>query len=259
MSYSETLLPVIRRVRDIVLPHFGNVTKLDHKDESSGSAVTDFDIAVEAFLKKEFSKLYPEIAFVGEENGGDRSAERFFLVDPIDGTSNFVRGLPFCTTMVALIEKGEVVFSAIYNFVTDTMYSAEKGKGAYKDGKPIHVSNRPLRHSFFVWETHLSVKNNAEILAKLEKKSCSFKVTAAGYEFAMIAEGRIDGRVAFDPYGQDYDFAPGTLLVKEAGGVVANIGKTTYDYRNLEFIAANPVVFKDLTEGPEALFPIQNT
>ena len=161
--------------------------------------------------------------------------------------------------MVALIEKGEVVFSAIYNFVTDTMYSAEKGKGAYKDGKPIHVSNRPLRHSFFVWETHLSVKNNAEILAKLEKKSCSFKVTAAGYEFAMIAEGRIDGRVAFDPYGQDYDFAPGTLLVKEAGGVVANIGKTTYDYRNVEFIAANPVVFKDLTEGPEALFPIQNT
>ncbi len=256
MSYSDSLLPVIRQVRKIVLPSYGNIAVTAFKDASFASAVTEKDVAVEAFLRTGFAKLYPDISFVGEENGGDRSKERFFLVDPIDATGNFVRGLPFCTTMVALIEKGEVIFSAIYDFVTDTMYSAEKGKGAKKNGAPITVSNRTLQKATLGWETHLSVPAHMATVAKLEAQCCLFKVTASGYEFAMIAEGRLDGRVTFDPYGKDYDFAPCALLVKEAGGVVANIGKTTYDYRNVNFIATNPVIFKELTEGADALFPI---
>lgn len=256
MSYSETLLPAIRRVRDIVLPSYGNVSSARFKDASFASVVTDLDIAVEKFLKQEFAKLYPDISFVGEENGGDRTAERFFLVDPIDGTANFVRGLPFCTTMVALIEKGEVVFSAIYDFVTDTMYNAEKGRGSRKNGTSIFVSSRSLESAFLAWETHLYIPENAKIIMELERKSCLIKAIASGYEYAMVAEGKLDGRVTFDPYGNDYDFAPCALLVKEAGGVVANTGKTTYDYRNVNFIAANPNVFKRLTEGADALFPI---
>lgn len=63
----------------------------------------------------------------------------------------------------------------------------------------------------------------------------------------MVAAGKVDGRVTFEPYGNDYDFAPGSLLVEEAGGVVRNLGSDTYDYRNTDFIAANPIIYKELT------------
>jgi len=74
----------------------------------------------------------------------------------------------------------------------------------------------------------------------------------------MIASGKIDGRVTVGGWGFDYDFAPGSLLVEEAGGIVANVGKTSYDYRGRDFLAVNPHVYKDLTEGESAVFPIQN-
>ena len=79
---------------------------------------------------------------------------------------------------------------------------------------------------------------------------------SAGFEYAMVASGKLDARISLDPYGKIWDFAPGSLLVAEAGGVVANIGSKGYDYRNFNFIAANPVIYKELTEGKNPLFPI---
>ena len=89
------------------------------------------------------------------------------------------------------------------------------------------------------------------------KKLCSpLKFMCAGHEFAMVASGKLEGRIMYDPYGFDYDFAPGSLLVSEAGGVVTNIGSDKYDYRNLNSIAANPKLHQALTEGEGALFPL---
>ena len=73
----------------------------------------------------------------------------------------------------------------------------------------------------------------------------------------LVATGKIEGRVNFDPWGKDYDYAAGSLLVQEAGGIVANLGKRTYDYRNYDYIAASPTMYKVLTEGPDAIFPIE--
>jgi fructose-1,6-bisphosphatase/inositol monophosphatase family enzyme len=72
----------------------------------------------------------------------------------------------------------------------------------------------------------------------------------------MVASGKLDGRLALDPWGQDWDFAPGSLLVTEAGGIATNLGKNTYDYRNHNYIIANPLVHEELTVGPRALFPV---
>src|SRR3989344_4151975 len=149
--HSNTILPIVRRVRKILLPYYGKVESRDKQSGATEDLVTELDTQIEHFLKNEFVKIYPDIPFVGEEYGGNRDSERFWLVDPIDGTSYFVRGLPFCTTMVALIEKVEVVFSVIYDFVNDIMYSAEKGAGAFANGKPIHVSDRSLRQSRVAW------------------------------------------------------------------------------------------------------------
>jgi fructose-1,6-bisphosphatase/inositol monophosphatase family enzyme len=79
---------------------------------------------------------------------------------------------------------------------------------------------------------------------------------SAGYEFVLVATGKLEGRICVDAFGKDYDFAPGSLLVSEAGGIVANIGSTTYDYRNTNLIAGNKALFDDLTQGTDAIFPI---
>lgn len=79
---------------------------------------------------------------------------------------------------------------------------------------------------------------------------------SAGHELALVASGKLEARVTCDPFGKAWDYAPGALLVSEAGGIVANIGKRTYDYRNCDFIAASPNVYRALAEGPEAVFPI---
>lgn len=139
--------------------------------------------------------------------------------------------------------------------VGDVMYHAVRGRGAYRNGKPIHVSSRPLKGSYMGWETYIDKPENLKTHLALSSTSSFFKSICAGMEFAMVAMGKLEGRVCFDPYGKDYDFAPGSLLVSEAGGIVANIGSSDYDYTDLNFIAANPVVYKELTEGPEALFP----
>ncbi len=148
--------------------------------------------------------------------------------------------------MIALIERGEVVFSAIYDFVRDEMYFAEKGQGAWKDDVRLHVSNRALADSYIAWETHTGKPENAKQMIELLKRCVHIKTISGGWEFAQIASGKLDGRVMFDPWGGDYDYAPCSLLVSEAGGIVANLGSDKYDYRNTNFIAANPVVYPEL-------------
>lgn len=255
-NLSETVLPIIKKTRDITFPHFGQAEVLAMKSSNPHDAVTKLDREVEVFLREELNKIYPDIGFVGEEFGGDRDSGKFWIADPIDGTALYIKGIPFCTTMLALIENGQVIFSVIYDFVNDIMYHAERGKGAYKDGVWIHVSNREAKDAYLGWESHLDKPENMKILLELRKLGGLMKLMCCGAEYAMIAEGKLEGRVTFDPWGKDYDYAPGSLLVQEAGGIVANHGSKTYDYRNYNFIAANPSLYKKLTEGPDALFPL---
>jgi fructose-1,6-bisphosphatase/inositol monophosphatase family enzyme len=255
-NLEKSVLPIIRNTRNITLPHFGKAEVLKNKGEFAHDVVTELDRKVEIYLRDELKKVYPDVEFVGEEFGGNREAKRFWLVDPIDGTGLYLRGIQGCTTMLALIEDGQVIFSAIYDFVNNLMYHAEKGKGAYKNGQRIHVSNRGPSDSYMGWETHWEKPENMKIVLELRKFTTLLKLLCCGYEYILIAEGKLEGRVTFDPYGEDYDFAAGTLLVQEAGGIVTNFGSKDYDYRNYNFIVANVQLYNKLTEGPEALFPI---
>lgn len=255
-SYTKTVLPIIRSVRGMVLPHYGNIAFQEKRSHKRFDQVTELDARVEDFLRTELHKVHPAIGFVGEESGGNKNMGRFWLADPIDGTDHFIRGLPFCTTMLALVENGAVVFSAIYDFVNDILYSAEKNRGATANGKPIRVAERTLRQSRIDWSANLEDAENLKRFLMLQKNTYPFHVGPTGYVCALIASGKLDGLVYSSFAYNDYDIAPGTFLIKEAGGIVANIGSREYDYRNLNFIAANPIVFRELTEGPDAIFPI---
>lgn len=255
MQKPSAIIEVVRGTRGMLLPHWGHITESD-KGESAHEVVTELDFAIERYLAEEIKKIDPTAQFTGEEFGGGRDAERFWLCDPIDGTAHFVRGLPFCSVMLALIEHGQVNFSVIYDFVNDDLYHAARGEGAYKNSERIQVSQRPLERAYIAFETRIDKPVNYEKTRQLREHSVLFSSITAGYEFALVASGKLDARVSIDPWGKDWDFAPGSLLVEEAGGIVANIGSHSYDFKNLNMIAGNPLVYHALTEGPSAIFPV---
>ncbi len=247
-NYYSSVAPIIEEAGVELRKGFGQADAVAFKSTHHGSAVTEFDRNIERLIAQRLGKIYPDIRFFGEEFGGDDKAERFWLVDPIDGTSNFIRGLPFSTTMIALIQEGCPVFSIIYNFMTKEMYSAAKGAGATLNGNAIHVSNRPLDHSYVFVETNKHKKENLEKYLHINQKFSIYATKNSGFEYCMVASGKIEGRITFgDPPGKDWDYAPGALLVAEAGGIVKNLGSNTYDYRNHEFIAANEEVYGELS------------
>ncbi len=254
-KYTE-VLDVMRKTREITLPSWGNVEVLNQKNTSAASAVTEIDEKVEKYLATEFLKIMPEVSYVGEEFGGDRTAKKFWLVDPVDATGCYIHGLPYCTTMVSLIEDNRVVFGAIYDFINDIMYHAILGHGAFANNATIQVSEREAGQAYLCYETKTEKPENIKKYVTVSDHYPLLIHVSAGYEYILVATGKLDGRIAHDPYGTDYDFAPGTLLVSEAGGVVTNIGSNSYSYSTPSHIAANKSVHSALTEGEKALFPI---
>lgn len=254
MDYSKKVLPIVKKVRKILLPHYGFAKAIDQKEAEASSVVTELDIKVEKFLKEKLNITYPSIQFVGEESGGNRKSDNFWLVDPIDATGHYVRGLPFCSTMLVLIKNQQPVFSVTYDFVNDKIFWAEKGKGAYLDKNKIKVGTRSLSDAYIATEIRIEKPANLKKYLELRKKIVPVQTISAGWEYCMVASGKLDGRICYDPYGKDYDFAPGALLVMEAGGVVTNIGSKKYDYRNTSLIATNKKIYKELTEGTNKVF-----
>jgi fructose-1,6-bisphosphatase/inositol monophosphatase family enzyme len=106
-------------------------------------------------------------------------------------------------------------------------------------------------------EINTAVEGNLAILHRLQARTVPFATINCGWEFAMTASGRLDGRIMKNPWGGIWDYAPGSLLVSEAGGQVANLGCHAYDYRNFDCMAVTPRVFRELTGGEDAIFPIE--
>lgn len=222
---------------------------IEHNLKDDKTAVTEMDVMVEERLREALRELDPSIAFSGEETGVDYDRKTFWLVDPIDGTEPFIRGLPFSSNMITLIDNGQPVMSIIYIFTLDEYYLAIEGKGATRNGHPIHVSNRPLNRAFVVAGGGFSRGGLMTTYGRLRQKVAALPQTnASGFELSAIARGAFDGRIMWHASGKAWDFAPGCLLVKEAGGHVENIGAPGWDFRNLQVLAANPVIFDELME-----------
>ncbi|MFA6215665.1 MAG: inositol monophosphatase family protein, partial [Patescibacteria group bacterium] len=163
MTYAKKVLPIIKSAGQKLLKYYGKIKISSQKGKLAHSVVTKLDLKTEKYLAANLGKIYPTIDFFGEEFGGKKNAKRFWLVDPIDGTAHFMRGIPFCTTMIALIDSGKVVFSAINNFVTGEIFHAEAGCGAKLNNKPIQVSNRRLVDGYLTYEINFDKKENLDL------------------------------------------------------------------------------------------------
>lgn len=220
---------------------------IEHALKDDKSVVTEMDVLVEKRLHEALKELNPAIGLAGEETGADFDQPLFWLVDPIDGTEAFVRGLPYATNMLALIYDGAPIMSVIYNFTLDEYYHAVKGGGATMNGHPIHVSGRTLDRAYIGFGSKVKNPQLIGLYGKLRQKVISATVMpGAGYNFSAIARGAIEGICTYDSKGREWDYAPGALLVQEAGGRVENLFSDSYDYRKLPLVASNTVVFDGL-------------
>jgi len=251
-SEFQRLLNLVYNTRFLSLPSYGKVESVNFKNGDLSNIQTQIDLDIEAFLKNNLAEIFPQISFVGEELGGDRSEDTFFLVDPIDGTANYVRGTVGCTTMISLIHEGQVVLSAIYDFVRNKMYWAQRGSGAYCNGNKLQVSQRTWEHSSLMFET----KNEsfAQFFMKELRERYAFKYSCAGYEYALVASGKVEGRISVEPYGAIWDYSPGSLLVEEAGGLVFNLHSDQYDYKNLDHIVCNKKIYLNIVESIDTFY-----
>jgi len=235
------IMQVLMDYKPKMLDNFGNV-EFDIK--SNATPVTDLDKELEFKLRQALIAFDSTIGLEGEELGKEGNEKTFWLIDPIDGTESFVRGIPFARNIVTLIDNGQPVFTLVYKTISDDLFIASEGKGAYKNGESISVSNRPLDRC---WVDVSSKKFHyvSEIAEALSDKINGFKVIG---DFTLAVEGKVDAMLMYKAGGGPWDYAPRALLFKEAGGRVTNIGSDSYDFRNNDSLMASPTVFDNIMD-----------
>lgn len=236
----QCLESVVRPYRRQILAAHGNV---EIETKPDGTPVTRFDTELEHLMCNALTAFDSSIGFEGEELGKSGSTDTFWLLDPIDGTENFVRGLPYVRTMATLVSNNEPVFAFVYNPITDALFTASKGGGAFRNGEALHVSDRPISTSWIELSAPLHKPEVHEVVKAVRGLVGAFSVIR---DFPMVAEGRLDGQLVYGSGGGAWDYAPRALLIREAGGRVANVGSDSYDFRNNDVLMTNPVIFDDL-------------
>lgn len=199
--------------------------------------VTQVDIAVQNFLKEELARLAPEVEFMGEETGvREMNAESFWILDPVDGTTNLMYDFRHSVVSLALWKGGEIVMGIVYDPYRDETFTAEKGKGSFLNGSPIHVSEAASLSDTVIgigtspYYRELTEANFARFRRVFDRSRDIRRLGSAATDLAYVACGRQDG--FFEAYLSPWDFAAGLLLVREAGGTVTDFCGNSPDPRH---------------------------
>jgi len=199
-----------------IIRDFGEVEKLQVSKKGPYDFVTKTDKYVEKILIEELSKIKKNYSFITEESGRikNKDKDNIWIIDPIDGTTNFLHGIPHFAICIALKSKDELISGLIFDPIKDEMFFAEKNKGAYLNNQRLRVSKKSSLDDCLFSSNHEGVKFSN---LNMRYSGC------AALDLAYVASGRLDG--FFHNKINLWDIAAGTLLVKEAGGIVNNIDK----------------------------------
>lgn len=228
----ESIIDIVRRAGELVRSA-NDVTAATHEKNGPADLVTEYDLAVQRFLRQELLTLLPEADFFGEEGQHDALTSPWtFIVDPIDGTTNFVRGFAYTNISVALAKDGQAEYAVVYAPLAGELYAARRGGGATLNGRAIHVSGRDPGHSLVVCGSTIYDRSYTErhfaIMRYLYDRGLDYRrFGAAALDLCQVAAGRAE--VFFECRLSPWDFAAGSLLVQEAGGCVTTLEGTTID------------------------------
>jgi myo-inositol-1(or 4)-monophosphatase len=224
---------------------FGEVEQLQVSRKGPADFVSSADLKAEQVLREELGKARPDHGFLLEEAGAiAASGTKRWIVDPLDGTTNFLHGLPHFAISIALEEKGEILAGLVYDPVKEELFTAERGGGAYLNGRRLRVSGRErLEDSLIGTGIPFKGVGEPEQFAQelgqlMDQVSGVRRWGAASLDLAYVAAGRLDGY--WERGLSPWDVAAGVLLVREAGGMVSAIDGRTWQLEGDDILAANP-------------------
>lgn len=248
------MIKAARRAGKALVKDFREVENLQVSTKGPGDFVTKADREAERIIKEDLMGARPTYGWLGEETGEQEGQDptRRWIVDPLDGTTNFLHGMPHWAISIALEHKGEIVAAVVFDAAKDEMFWAEKGSGAWMNDRRLRVSGRRAMHeAVFATGVPFSTKKTLPAtladLARLMPACAGMRRWGvASLDLAYVAAGRFDGY--WERELQQWDIAAGILLVKEAGGL---IGPVREGYDILEkgaLICANEALFAPLTK-----------
>jgi myo-inositol-1(or 4)-monophosphatase len=214
--------------------------------------VTEVDQESERLIVGHLLRSFPGHSIVAEEGEYPQGDTPFrWIIDPLDGTTNYAHGFPWFCVSIGLESAGELVAGVIYNPMHDELFTATKGVGAFLNGQRLHVSSRsPLQNTLlgtgFPYDCASDPANNFDNFIAFQKAARGIRrAGAAALDLAYVAAGRLDG--FWELKLKPWDVAAGVLLVREAGGTVTTFDGTEYDVFNQRIVASNGLIHEEMT------------
>jgi myo-inositol-1(or 4)-monophosphatase len=237
-SNLNIMIKAVEKASKSIIRDFGELEKLQVSKKGPRDFVTKTDKYVEKILIEELSKTKKNYSFLSEEVGSikNKDKENIWIIDPIDGTTNFLHGIPHFAICVALESKKEIISGLIFDPIKDEMFYAEKNKGAYLNNQRLRVSNKNLIDDCLFSSNHEGVKFSN---LNMRYSGC------AALDLAYVASGRLDG--FFHNKINIWDVAAGALLVKEAGGIVNDLDK--FNQNNIDIRASSGAINDKMLEN----------
>ncbi len=245
----EVAFAAARKAGAIQKERLGNVGRLDYK--SAFNIVTEVDRQCEQEIIATVRQSFADDEFLGEESGAHKTGStRLWIIDPVDGTTNYTHGYPFFCVSIGVQENGKTIFGAVYNVMADEMFWALAGQGSYLNDKKIQVStvdrlSTSLLATGFPADTRGCRQSNMQEFSRITDQSHGVRRDgAAALDLSFVACGRLDGFWEFKLSA--WDLAAGELIVREAGGKITNLTGGPFDLYSGHIIASNGLIHDEL-------------
>ena len=246
----ENIIPILLNARDIVLYEHEHL-KVQEKGKSN--YVTDLDIKIQSFIEEKINELYPNIVFVSEEKQITDTVDDYWVLDPIDGTTNLIHGYESSCISLAYVTGGTPVFGCVCNIFEDELFYAVKGEGAFKKNKNgtyrittsiNDIDNSIIGFGFPYDKTKIDLLFS--ILKKIFPHCDDFKRKGpASLDICYVACGKLDAYIELDL--EVWDFSAGMLILQEAGGYLSDFDENIPSGKS-NIIACNPILYGSLHE-----------
>ena len=248
----DDIIQISKEAGELIRNAFGKTHLVEFKTNEL-NLVTETDKASEKLITDFIKKKYPSHGIVAEEGSDlNKSAEYLWVVDPLDGTTNFAHGLPIFAVSIGVQKNDETIAGVVYDVMRDVIYSAEKNSGCFENGKRISVSkNKNLGHSVLVTGFPYNIKENPDKASErfiefLKHARAIRRLGSAAIDFCYVASGVFDGfwEVSLHPW----DICAGKLIVEEAGGIVTDFDGNEIDIYSKRILATNKLVHQKMID-----------
>ena len=241
----------VRKAGKSLMRDFGEIENLQIQSKKVGDFVTNADIKTEKILLETLQYYYPNSSYITEESGDIKGNEETIVIDPIDGTTNFIHGIPIVGIVLGKIINGEITDGVIFNPILNEFYWSSKGKGSWCNNKRLRVSKRQsfsecvigtgIPHANRIYPNYLEEINNVS-------KSCSGlrRMGAAAIDLAYVASGKLDG--FWEKNLNLWDVSAGVLIIREAGGKVTLPNGKDWTIESNDILASNLLIHQELIE-----------